>query len=247
MKLKKAITLLGSLAVTMLALPAQALLIDFTENEWSAAHGKGQHSRDYVIDGDTYYVKLKVGFLTGIASTQSYDGGTNSEYCQNSGPLACEIDGIGVKHILDTNRTEIDRFEYLTVSFWDSSWNPVTTNVDAIHLLDLYDEDRDDKARVTLWNGTSPTVLPVVSGNGNTQNGGFYTMDENNSSLSMLANAVTFSGVGRVGHVRDFALAGLLVTGGGFGTTSIDVPEPETMGMFAMALLIAGGLKRKRH
>ncbi|MCB1686645.1 MAG: PEP-CTERM sorting domain-containing protein [Pseudomonadales bacterium] len=173
--------------LTCLAIPAHALLIDFTSSTWSGVSGS-----------------MAGRNISGIAVTLSASGGSltfnaaDNAGCLGSAgaagvPLACAGDGIGIGDDEVTNGNE-----RLSVTFA----NPV--DVLEIYLLDLFNNQQEQEmARISVTMNGAPTA--VFDRNGGTDSGGFIITGITRNNVTQ----ILFEAIGRQ---SDFSLAAISIS-----------------------------------
>ena len=192
---------------------AQAVVIDFTSNAWSGANGTSNHTVGGVTlsSGDD-----KMTFNEGvgeIAGCNAAGSGSTS--------LACNGDGIGITNDEITEGGN----QTLTVAFDEDLIGPV--NIKAIHLLDLFADERGGETAVISWG--SETINPKASGSHNP--GGYWEVNfpyDNNGNLLIMAGIGSFTLTGFGDHFSDYALARIEFSA---------VPIPAAFWMFGTALI----------
>ena len=208
------------------AAAVQAVVVDFTSNDWSGVDGFNN------FDGPGIITLSSVG---GNMTFNSSDGATG---CGSGGDpdiesqtlLDCTGDGIGIAPVgsSDDEITQGGK-ESLKVSFVDGSGDSVTVNVHAIDLLDLFArEESGEKAIITWATGSyeahADSLTPY-------NRGGYWEINEGaseyNSGLTM-AGITSFTLTGFGDHFSDYALARI--------NYSV-VPVPAAFWMFGTALI----------
>lgn len=214
------------------AMPAQALLIDFTDGSWIA-------DPTQIIDGVTVTLEAydDTDTLVGITET-TFDG-----IFAECGPLACFSDGIGIQDdevsFGDGTKEQVER---LRVTFSPS------IDIASIWFLDLFKSSSSDlEAEVAQFQvngdgGAGGTFTGVYVGDGTGIFSGGISDTTKVSDLSAFINVSEiefFADTFKASSPRntDFALAGI---------ARVDVPEPGTLGLLGAGLIGLGLFARKR-
>ena len=194
-----------------------AVVVDFTSNTWNV----GQNvNNSFTVNGitlssgdDTMTFNGGAGEIAGCVSTPN--SGTEST------GLACNGDGIGITNDEITEGGN----QTLTVTFDEDLIGPV--NIKAIHLLDLFADERDGETAVISWG--SETINPKASGSYNP--GGYWEVNfpyDNNGDLLIMAGISSFTLTGFGDDFSDYALARIEFSA---------VPVPAAFWMFGTALI----------
>ena len=208
-------TLLGLLFLSA-AGGANAILIDFTSNDWTSVNGSSLYSQNVAGIGDVE--------LESYGGSMTFNAGDNSGCVTGGGSakLACNGDGIGI------GDDEISAgYEILRVSFASA------VNVASVYLLDLFANSREFEQAIVVSFGASGFGFDTVNSTGGDV-GGFTmkTLNENGvSHLFFAANPFL--------PKSDFALAAINVS-------PASVPEPGALSLLGLGLLAVGFIRRRQ-
>lgn len=206
------------ISALLLAVAANAILIDFTdETVWGGVEDEVSYS---TVDSG-----VTIGLSTAGTGTLTFNGyeGPGTLGLSNGGVLQGDGDGIGIRNIGDTDELNAnDQFtEYLYVDLGDNFY------VTEIFILDLF----TNEVAAYGFNGDSDSyqALSHVSG-------GFHEIDVvitgSTTSLSFWVNP---PGPGDDGD-NDYALAGLRIA---------YVQEPASLTLMVLALILMWQYRRK--
>ncbi len=227
---------------------AQAAFIDFTSSAVTSQITSNPATFSIGAgDGLNSALSVTVGVTGGSAKFQNFDGG-NGSYCQNNGPFACDIDGIGIgdDEITGTNK----RHESVSISFDRSVW------IDELFFLDIFkgrnSSKSGERATVDLFDSNDVLTSTLTLGFFNsddldatgatfgagedisTGSGGFLAFQTQDGSFAdrvIQAQKLVFTALkisGDNGN-NDYAVAGLSVA----DVTPVPVPA-------ALPLMLAG-------
>lgn len=229
--MKKTYAFMGALVVIVLA-QAQASLIDFTDDIWKSS---GQHS----------YGDVTVTLTSNPTSYTTME--TNG--CDGSYGLSCDFDGIGVGDDEITWTSGNYQYgEYLTVDFTDAAGSAYGVDIEAVILLDLFDETGGREVAqmkaIDSQGGISWAVWQQDAGYQGAY-GWYYGTEANDlkGSGGFFTDIVTLEffsdGAGSFTSISnsDYALAALKL---------VSVPEPSSIALFLLGSVALIGARRRR-
>lgn len=229
---------------------ADAAIIDFTDRSIWGSSGSGAVTNSY----DGLQVTLQAFNAAGATSysNTAFDG-SDSAIC---GSLMCQSDGIGIGgDEVSFGGGPLETLDRLTVTFNQA------VNVDSIWVLDLFAAVRGDSGGAEVfqvaangldgewasWTGTDTSGAGLLAA---TLDGATASSSSNVfTNVFSLSFFTTNLGLFSSPQNSDFALAGLEVTAieaAAGELATVTVPEPTSLGLFALGLFGAFGVTRRK-